>query len=125
MVKCSVLAKPLALAPLPPMEIDLETIPWTPTQHAGVWIHFYHRDAETGQATALIKMEPGAEYPTHRHVGAEELLVLQGAYQDERGRHAAGDYVRYEADSSHHPRCPEGATACVLFAVAHRGIDRI
>jgi anti-sigma factor ChrR (cupin superfamily) len=104
--------------------LDPDAIPWKTTSHRGVSIHFYRSDPVTGHAAVMIRMDPGSSYPAHRHVGAEELLVLRGEYVDAGGVHRAGDYVRYEAGTSHAPKCPDGAgAACVFFAVAHQGID--
>jgi anti-sigma factor ChrR (cupin superfamily) len=103
--------------------LDLTRIPWKATSHRGVFIHFFRSDPATGHVACLIRMDPGSSYPAHRHVGPEELLVLQGRYVDESGVHAAGDYVRYEEGSSHDPRCPDGTESCVFFTVAHRGIE--
>ena len=64
--------------------MDLSRIPFKETRHAGVQIHFLHSDAETGQATVLIKMAPGCSYPRHRHKGAEELFILQGGYRAQK-----------------------------------------
>jgi len=80
----------------------------------------------------LIRMAPGFGYPRHRHIGPEDVLVLDGAYADEDGRcFEAGEFVRYPAGSAHAPRALEaraGATdsdarPCVLFAVAHDGTE--
>ena len=70
---------------------DLSTIEWQATRHAGIFIHVLRRDAETHDATVLIRMQPGCRYPAHRHVGIEEVLILQGGYGDESGEHRAGD----------------------------------
>lgn len=85
-------------------------------------IHFYHSDRDSGHAAVMIRMEPGCSYPRHRHSGPEELLVLQGGYRDDRGEHRAGDFVRYETGTSHHPVALDGE-ACVFFAIAHEGIE--
>ena len=104
--------------------LDLDRIPWTPTRHAGVHVHFLSADRESGYAAVLIRMEPGCAYPPHRHRGSEELLVLSGAYEDELGCYAEGSFVRYDDGSRHHPRCPEDAASdCVLFAIAREGIE--
>jgi anti-sigma factor ChrR (cupin superfamily) len=103
------------------MQIDLATVTWHPTRHAGVALHWFHSDPSTGHAAVLIRMDPGASYPAHRHRGVEELLVLQGSYHDEFGEHAAGDYARYEPGSYHTPVC-SSADPCVFFAIAHEGI---
>jgi anti-sigma factor ChrR (cupin superfamily) len=102
--------------------IDLQAVPFKATRHPGVSIHFYHADRDSGHAAVMIRMEPGAGYPGHRHVGPEELLVLAGGYRDETGVHRAGEFVRYEAGSSHRPVALEEGPACVFFAIAHEGI---
>lgn len=101
---------------------DPTAIPWQETRHRGIRIHFYSRDPATGRAVALIAMDPGCGYPRHRHRGAEEVLVLQGGYQDEYGEHRAGSYVRYEDGTAHAPVALAGRETCVLFALAHEGI---
>lgn len=107
-----------------------EDLPWRATSVEGVsWLPL-HLEAESrseqGDATVLIRMEPGAGYPGHRHVGPEDVLVLAGAYRDEVGEYRAGDHVRYPAGSSHSPVAlgdSDGDPACVLYAVAQRGVE--
>lgn len=104
--------------------LDLTRIPWRATRHSGIHLHYLRRDAETGDATVLIRMEPGCSYPAHRHVGVEEVFVLQGGYSDARGLHRAGDYVLNEAGSAHRPTALEDpAEDCIMLAVAHGGIE--
>ena len=104
--------------------LELSKIPWRGTRHEGVSLHFLRRDRGTGDATVLIRMEPGCSYPAHRHRGVEEVFILQGGYRDARGAHRAGDYVLNEAGSAHHPTALEDPPeACVMLAVAHGGID--
>jgi anti-sigma factor ChrR (cupin superfamily) len=106
--------------------LDLSTIPWRATRHAGVYIHMLRRDPATGDATVLIRMEPGSLYPAHRHRGVEEVFILQGGYSDSRGAHRAGDYVLNEAGSAHHPRALEDPPEdCIMLAFARRGIETL
>ncbi|HKR01151.1 MAG TPA: cupin domain-containing protein [Pyrinomonadaceae bacterium] len=102
---------------------DLSTIQWRPTRHRGIFIRVLRRDDETNDATVLIRMEPGCAYPAHRHVGVEEVLILQGGYRDSKGSHRAGDYVVNDAGSAHHPVALEGAEDCIMLAIAHGGIE--
>ncbi len=113
-----------------------EDVPWRSTATPGVcWLLLgpehgsgEHRERE---AAVLIRMEPGTGYPPHRHVDVEEVLVLAGGYRDAQGEHHSGSYVRYEAGSLHapialgDPRRPasDENPACVLFAIARRGIE--
>ena len=105
--------------------MDLEAIPWRTTRYPGVAVHFYASDARSGRVVALIRMEPGCGYPRHRHQGAEEVLVVQGGYRDERGSYTAGQFVVHGDGTTHTPVALEGpgAAACVLLAVAHEGIE--
>ncbi|MBK8097041.1 MAG: cupin domain-containing protein [Planctomycetes bacterium] len=105
--------------------MDLEAIPWRTTRWPGVRIWFYASDRVSNRTVALIAMAPGCGYPRHKHHGTEEVLVLQGGYRDELGEHRAGSHVRYDDRSEHTPVALAGptATTCVLFAVAHEGIE--
>jgi anti-sigma factor ChrR (cupin superfamily) len=103
--------------------LDFSKIPWRATRHRGIHLHLLRRDEATGDATVLIRMEPGCSYPAHRHVGVEEVFVLQGGYRDSRGAHRAGEYVLNDAGSAHHPTALEEAGEdCVMLAFAHGGI---
>lgn len=102
--------------------MDLAALPLRSTRYPGVGIHFYASDERTGRVVALIAMAPGHGYPRHQHRGAEEVLVVQGAYRDDHGVHRQGDYVRYEDGSAHAPVATEGGETCILFAVTHEGV---
>ncbi len=103
--------------------MDLDRVSFRPTRHPGIEIHFYHRDKASGHAAVMIRMAPGASYPRHRHRGPEELLILQGGFEDEHGSYGEGEFVRYEDGSIHHPRALQEGPPCVFFAIAAEGID--
>jgi hypothetical protein len=105
-----------------PVAFDLQTADWKKTRYPGVSIHFLRTDKMTGDLTALIRMDPGCGYPQHRHVGDEEVLVLAGAYHDSAGTYRKGDYHCHKGGSVHHPVALEGEP-CVIFAIAHGGIQ--
>ncbi|MEM1449890.1 MAG: cupin domain-containing protein [Planctomycetota bacterium] len=119
---------------VPGLRIDgrLDGLPWRATRHEGVeWIDLVDEAADASQ-TVLIRMAPGCGYPRHRHIGPEDVLVLDGGYADGDGRtFRAGSFVRYPAGSEHSPVAlgEPGAPAdgdnrsCVLFAVAHGGTE--
>lgn len=104
--------------------LDFSRIPWRATRYRGVYLHVLRRDGAAGDATVLIRMEPGCSYPAHRHNGHEEVFILQGGYRDGQGAHRAGDYVLNEAGSAHTPTALEDPPEdCVMFAVAHGGVE--
>jgi anti-sigma factor ChrR (cupin superfamily) len=104
--------------------MDLAAIPWRTTRYPGIRIHFYAADQRSGRALVLIEMAPGHGYPRHRHRGAEEVLVVQGAYRDEAGEHPARQFVSYADGTVHTPVALDGSPEpCVLLALAHEGIS--
>jgi anti-sigma factor ChrR (cupin superfamily) len=102
---------------------DPDTVPWRTTSWPGIAVRFLCRDEASGDSVVLIRMDPGRGYPPHRHVGDEEVFVLAGGYRDARGTYRAGEFVTNAAGTSHHPVALEGDTPCVLFAIAHGGIE--
>lgn len=104
------------------MSMDVASIPWHGTRTPGVAIHGLWRDPASGDTAVLVRMDPARGYPPHRHVGDEEVFVLQGGYRDRFGIHRVGQFVRNAAGTTHAPVALEGEP-CVLFAMAHGGID--
>lgn len=67
---------------------------------------------EVARATSIVRYAAGSRFSAHTHGGGEELLVLDGVFQDEHGDFPAGSYVR-NPPTSHH--IPSSAVGCVLF----------
>jgi anti-sigma factor ChrR (cupin superfamily) len=101
---------------------DLSSITWHQTRHKGISVNVLRRDEQNHDATVLIRMQPGCSYPAHRHVGLEEVFILQGGYRDQGGERRAGEYVLNQAGSAHAPVTLDGED-CIMLAVAHGGIE--
>lgn len=67
---------------------------------------------EKARATSLVRYAPGSHFSSHDHPGGEEILVLDGVFQDESGDYPAGSYIRNPPGSRH---TPASATGCLLF----------
>lgn len=111
-----VLEKPRGLAPtiggstyVRPADME-----WTPTRFDKVSIKVLYENAERGEMTCLLKLEPGARIPFHKHPEIEQSLVLEGSVEDHDGVARAGDYVWRKPGSLHDNMSRDGA---VLFAV--------
>lgn len=63
----------------------------------------------------LLKIAANRRMPTHGHSGEELTLVLQGAFEDEHGRCAAGDLAE-EDDDTHHTPVVTGEDTCICLA---------
>lgn len=90
-------------------------IEWSP----GIHIKPLYISTERNYSTTLVRLAPGAVYPGHRHLGTEELFIVEGEC-DIDGRHfKAGDYHRAEQGSLH--RVTRTDRGCVLLIIANGG----
>ncbi|WP_449433653.1 cupin domain-containing protein [Pseudomonas putida] len=88
-------------------------IPWVASPLPGVERRpLYRLGGEQARATTLVRYAPGSHFSAHLHPGGEEFLVLEGVFEDERGRYPAGSYVRNPPGSAHAPQSVEG---CMIF----------
>ena len=62
--------------------------------------------------TALVRWDPGTRFQYHRHYGGEEILVLEGVFQDEHGDYPAGTWLRSPHLSAHEPYSEPG---CLIY----------
>jgi anti-sigma factor ChrR (cupin superfamily) len=58
-----------------------------------VTIHWIQPFIGDQPGVALLKYQPGASVPRHRHEGLETILVLDGVQSDETGDYAEGSYI--------------------------------
>jgi anti-sigma factor ChrR (cupin superfamily) len=68
---------------------------------------------EVARATSIVRYAPESYFSPHVHGGGEELLVLEGVFQDEHGEFPAGSYVRNPPQSHHTPGSTLGCTMFV------------
>ncbi len=58
--------------------------------------------AAAGGRVGLVRMDPGARFPVHRHVGTERVFVLQGGIRDVSGAEARAGAMVEMPDGSEH-----------------------
>jgi quercetin dioxygenase-like cupin family protein len=91
---------------------DLE---WSKTQFDKVWIKVLYEDRSKGESTVLIKLDPGAHLPFHKHPELEQAYVLEGSMYDYDGTCRAGEYVWRKAGSFHENRSDTGAVILAVY----------
>ena len=74
---------------------------WVETAVPGVRMKILAIDRARDRVTMLLKGEPGARYPAHRHSGPEECYVISGSLIVEGRVLRAGDFHHAEGDSDH------------------------
>lgn len=92
---------------------------WKPTGHDGVTVKTLHVDRETRMLTSILRLEPGSRYPSHRHLGTEQCLVLSGDVRQGENpvMHLfAGDYEKAEPGTLHGDITSE--TGCELLIIS-------
>jgi len=87
-----------------------------PTGVAGVSAKALFVDPASDRITMLVRMEPGATYPAHRHGGAEESYILEGDLSDGEVSLRAGDYLRKDGGTLHEAQSSD--TGCFMLIVA-------
>ncbi|MBB4478680.1 ChrR family anti-sigma-E factor [Rhizobium etli] len=70
-----------------------------------------------GCEVRLMWIRPGRALPAHTHKGMELILILDGAFNDERGRFGPGDISVADETVEHRP-VAEKDRPCIAFAVS-------
>ncbi|HVL21133.1 MAG TPA: cupin domain-containing protein [Amaricoccus sp.] len=97
-----------------PVTVHAAALDWVPSPAAGVERKMLYREGEeVARATSLVRYAAGSAFPAHIHTGGEEILVLDGTFQDEHGDYPAGTYFRNPPGTSHSPAAAGGCTIFV------------
>ena len=74
---------------------------WVETGVPGLRMKILAIDRARDRVTMLLRGEPGARYPAHRHSGPEECYVISGSVVVEGRVLRAGDFHHAEGESDH------------------------
>ena len=103
---------------LEPVRIDTHAAPWHQGMLPGLTVMPLHE--HDGVSTALVRWAPNTRFNPHTHPGGEEILVLEGVFQDEHGRYEQGSWLRNPSLSRHTPFT--GAEGALIYVkVGHLG----
>lgn len=81
--------------------IDTRASEWLPGLVEGLKVMPLHEFQ--GERVALVRWAPNTRFQRHTHPGGEEILVLEGTFQDEFGRYPRGSWIRNPHFSDHAP----------------------
>ena len=76
-------------------------------------------DRDRGRVSMLVRLDPGTEYPPHRHVGVEELYMLDGELLVDGERFSPGDYRSGPPGSTDRRVWSETGCTCLLITSIH------
>ena len=103
------------LDPLASRFVNVDALPWKPTQCPGVDIKILLQDETSGLMTALFRWAPGATLPLHEHVEIEQTYVLKGSIVDDEGAATEGNFVWRPSGNRHIATAPDGALVLAMF----------
>ena len=92
---------------------DTEKAPWV-ERRPGIFWKTLWEDADGRHKAVLMRYSPGSVVPRHRHIGDEQIWVIEGAIADDTGVCAAGSYARRPPGCVHTVSSIGGA---LVFAV--------
>jgi anti-sigma factor ChrR (cupin superfamily) len=81
--------------------IDTRAAQWHPGLVPGLSVLPLHEHGS--EHVALVRWAPSTTFSAHRHWGGEEILVLDGVFEDEHGTYPKGSWLRSPHLSSHTP----------------------
>ena len=95
---------------------ETATLPFVPPSEApGIHVKILARNAENDSVSMLVRLDPGTDYPGHRHAGIEELHLLHGILKVDDRTLYPGDFIHSEAGSV--DRRVWSETGCTCFLV--------
>lgn len=92
-----------------------QLLEWQKTQFDKVWLKVLYENKEKGESTVLVKLEPGAHLPYHKHPELEQAYVLEGSMYDHDGICSAGEYVWRQPGSLHENHSDTGAVVLAVY----------
>jgi anti-sigma factor ChrR (cupin superfamily) len=117
------------LDPLASRLVKVKDLPWTAIRFPGCHVKTLLIDKQSGLATVLLKMDPGAGLPDHEHVLIEQTYMLEGRLVDQEGpdkgvEAGPGDFIWRPAGSRHAVRAPEGALMIAAFQIPNKFFEK-
>jgi anti-sigma factor ChrR (cupin superfamily) len=91
---------------------------WTDTGLPGIRARVVTVDKARSLVTLVIRAEPGAVYPSHKHHGPEECFVISGSVVIAGRVLRAGDFHHADEDSDHGEiTTTDGAEVLIIGAI--------
>ncbi|MDR3516082.1 MAG: cupin domain-containing protein [Azospirillaceae bacterium] len=81
----------------------------------GITAAWLYRSPDGGPASAVLRYQPGARVPRHRHVGWEQVILLRGSQRDATGMLRAGSVATNAPGTEHDVYSEEGCLALLVW----------
>lgn len=84
----------------------------------GIHVKILAWNADNDSVSMLVRLDPGTDYPGHRHACVEELHLLHGILKVDDRTLYPGDFIHSEAGSVDHRVWSETGCTCFLVTSA-------
>jgi quercetin dioxygenase-like cupin family protein len=81
----------------------------------GIHVKILARNTENDSVSMLVRLDPGTDYPGHRHAGIEELHLLHGILKVDERTLYPGDFIHSDAGSVDHRVWSDTGCTCFLL----------
>lgn len=93
------------------IRVDTANTDWQPGLVDGLEVMPLHQYGP--ESIALVRWQPGTVFQPYVHARGEEILVLEGTFEDEHGTYPQGTWLRSPPGSRHKPFTRDGCTIYV------------
>jgi quercetin dioxygenase-like cupin family protein len=104
-----------ATQPYVPPPLEAPAKPEWEEAAPGIHVKILARNTEIDSVSMLVRLDPGIDYPAHRHAGTEELHLLHGILKVDERTLYPGDFIHNEAGSIDHRVWSETGCTCFLM----------
>ena len=94
------------------IRIDTNSTEWHPGIMQGLSVLPLYSQTNYPENIALVRWQPETYFHEHVHPGGEEILVLEGTFEDEHGEYSQGTWIRGPHMSKHKPFSKQG---CLIY----------
>jgi anti-sigma factor ChrR (cupin superfamily) len=99
---------------LPPVEAVAVKPEWEEAA-PGIHVKILAKNSENDTVSMLVRLDPGTNYPGHKHAGIEELHLLHGILKVDGRTLYPGDFIHAEAGTVDHRVWSETGCTCFLM----------
>ena len=98
---------------VPPLDAPVQ--PQWEEAAPGIHVKILAENTENNSVSMLVRLDPGTDYPAHRHAGIEELHLLHGVLKVDERTLYPGDFIHNDAGSVDHRVWSDTGCTCFLL----------
>lgn len=94
------------------LAVNTNEMEWRQGMAEGLTVLPLYSQSDYPENMALVRWQADTYFPEHTHPGGEEILVLDGTFEDDFGEYPTGSWIRSPHLSKHKPYSKKG---CLIY----------